>query len=149
MDKIEEYWQAFIIKHNLNKDKRYVSYYHFELTKYWANELLRLVLIGQKRATSSSYFSYEIEKTKLPEVGDYNIITDWEGNPHGVLLTTNVHILPFKDMTFDICQKEGEDESLDSWRKGHEKFFKEEAKELNYTFSKDMLIVFEEFIKLD
>ena len=65
--------------------------------------------------------------------------------PKCVIETTNVRILPFKDITYDICRLEGEDDSLESWRKGYISFFKEEGKELGYEFSEEMPVVFEEF----
>ena len=34
---------------------------------------------------------------------------------------------------------------LESWRKNHEKFFKEEGRLLGYEFSEDMPVIFEEF----
>lgn len=145
MDKIKAFWDTFLIEKNLDKDTTYESYYHFELSEYWANELLRLVLIGQKRATASSYDSYIIEGQKLPKIGDLNIVTDFDGNPKGVIETTQVTILPFKDLTFDIVKREGEDDTLESWQEGHIKFFTAEGKELGYTFSDDMKVVFEDF----
>lgn len=65
--------------------------------------------------------------------------------PKCVIETTNVSILPFKDITYDICRLEGEDDSLESWRKGHISFFKEEGKKSGYEFSEEMPVVFEEF----
>ena len=65
--------------------------------------------------------------------------------PKCVIETTNVRILPFKDITYDICRLEGEDDSLESWRKGHISFFKEEGKKSGYEFSEEMPVVFEEF----
>lgn len=52
----------------------------------------------------------------MQEKGSYSIVTDWEGVPKCVIETTNVRILPFKDITYDICKLEGEDDSLESWR---------------------------------
>ena len=46
-------------------------------------------------------------------------------------------------MSLSIWQ--GEDESIESWKQTHEKFFREEGHELGYRFSEDMDIVFEEF----
>lgn len=78
-------------------------------------------------------------------MGDYSIITDWDGIPRCVIETTAVTILPYKDITFDICKREGEDDSLESWQRGHERFFIEDGKELGYEFSQDMPVVFEDF----
>ena len=119
--------------------------WHFEITEKSCNHLLELVLIGKKRATSSSLEGYQIEGEEIPKVGDMSVITDWDGNPRCVIKTTSVRIIPYKDITFDIAKLEGEDDNLDSWRENHEKFFTEEGKEVGYEFSKDMDVVFEEF----
>lgn len=90
-------------------------------------------------------WGYEIEGEKIPQIGDYNIITDWNGNPRCAIQTTNVKILSFKSITYEICKLEGEDENLESWQKGHIAFFEAEGKEIGYTFSEDMPVIFEEF----
>lgn len=54
-------------------------------------------------------------------------------------------LLPFKDLTFDIVKREGEDDTLESWQKGHEKFFTAEGFDMVYSFTKEMLVVFEDF----
>lgn len=141
----DEFWKEFLEQSRLDKNLRYKDCFHFELSEYWANELLRLVLIGQKKATSSSIYAYESEGENIPQKDDYSIVTDWDGNPRCVIRTTNVRIIPFKDITYDICKLEGEDENLESWKRGHISFFQEDAKELGYVFSEDMPVVFEEF----
>lgn len=142
---IEEFWKSFIDKNKLPCSTSYISSLHFELTEKWANELLRLVLIGQKKATSSAYISFELENERVPEAGDYSIVTDWLGVPRCVIKTTAVKVLPYKDITLEICSREGEDDSLESWRKGHERFFIEDGKELGYKFSDELLVLFEDF----
>ena len=63
---INTFWENFLLKTNRDKDIKYIDYFHFELTKRWANELLRLVLIGQKQATSSSLLAYQIGGDRIP-----------------------------------------------------------------------------------
>ncbi len=118
--------------------------WHFEITESACNYLLDLVLKGKKRATSSAYEGYE-EDEEMPKVGELSVITDWDGNPRCVIKTTNIIILPYKDITFDLAKLEGEDDNLDSWRKNHEHFFKEEGLELGYEFNENMKVIFEEF----
>lgn len=142
---INEFWEKFLLKTNKDKTTKYIEYFHFELTEKWANELLRLVLIGQKQATSSSFLAYQIEKEKIPKVGDLSIITNWDGIPKAVIESTNITIIPFKDITFNMCKKEGEDENLESWREKHIKFFSCEGDIVGYKFTEEMLVVFEEF----
>ncbi len=142
---IELFWEAFLKETGRSKMTKYVEAFHFELTEKLANELLRLVLTGQKRATSSSLWSYELEGERIPKVGDFSIVTDWDGIPWCVIQTTAVTVLPFSKITYPICKREGEDDSLESWRNGHIRFFKNEGKELGYVFTADMPVVFEDF----
>lgn len=141
----QDFWDRFLKEKNLPPDTAYFDCFHFELTEKWAEELLRLVLQGQKKATASSFYAFEKENLRLPQVGDYSIVTNWSGIPRCVIETKKVQILPFKEMTFDICRLEGEDDSLASWQKGHERFFTDEGKALGYVFSEEMPVVFEEF----
>lgn len=145
MNKIESFWNQFLIDTNRDLNEKYQAAFHFELTEKLANELLELVLRGQKKATASSLNSYTIENERLPQTGDLNIVTDWNGNPRGVIQTTCVTILPYKDITYEICKREGEDDNLESWQQGHLRFYKEEGKLLGYEFSEDLLVVFEDF----
>ena len=119
--------------------------WHFELTEGACNYLLDLVLKGQKKATASSVLGYQIEGEEIPKEGNLSVITDWDGNPRCVIKTTRVRIIPYKDITFDIAKLKGEDDTLEYWRKNHEKFFTEEGKDLGYKFSEEMEVIFEEF----
>ena len=119
--------------------------WHFELTEGACNYLLDLVLKGQKRATASSVLGYQIEGEEIPKEGNLSVITYWDGNPRCVIKTTRGRIIPYKDITFDIAKLEDEDDTLESWRKNHEKFFTEEGKDLGYKFSEEMEVIFEEF----
>ncbi len=125
---VDEFWNTFLLETGKNKDTKYIDCFHFELTEKLANELLSLVLSGQKRATAASLYAYEINGDRIPQTGDYSIVTDWEGNPRCIIETIDVTILPFKDVTFDICKREGEDENLASWRDGHIRFFIEDGR---------------------
>ncbi len=145
MKNVDEFWSEFLVKTNKDCSIKYTDCFHFHSTKEWVDKLLKLVLSGQKQATTSSLYAYETEGNKIPQVGDCSIVTDWEGNPNCVIETTSVIILPFNEITYDICKREGEDDNLDSWREGHTKFFINEGQELGYSFSECMPVVFEDF----
>ncbi len=144
-EQINAFWMRFIKAANHDFKTRYLSVFHFELNEHLAHELLELVLSGQKKATASSLKSFEIENEPLPKVGDLHIVTDWDGNPRCVIQTTALTVLPYREMTYEICKREGEDDSLESWQKGHQRFFEEEGKQLGYEFSEDLLVLFEDF----
>ena len=108
--------------------------FHFELTQTLADSQLKLVLDNIKRATASSLYAYEIQQERLPQVNDFNILTDWAGTPFCVIKTTAVTILPFHKITFALCMREGEDDTLESWQKTHRAFFTKEGNALAIRF---------------
>lgn len=142
---IKDFWNTFLIETERDLSTTYIECFHFDLTETSANALLELVLSGEKTATSSSLYYFKNTNIKVPEPGDLSIVTDWSGTPKCVIETIEVTILPFKDITFEMCKHEGEDDSLESWQNGHTRFFTEEGKEFNYIFSKEMPVVFEKF----
>ena len=119
--------------------------WHFELTEAACNELLGLVLEGRKRATSSSLASYRLSGEDVPREGDLSVICDWNADPRCVVRTTRVEVVPYHAVTFEMARREGEDETLASWREHHERYFREEGRELGYAFTDDMDVVFEDF----
>ncbi|MFU8786809.1 MAG: ASCH domain-containing protein [Candidatus Izemoplasmataceae bacterium] len=145
MDTIQAFWQRFLKALNKPENTKYISCFHFELTEHLANELLALVLKGQKKATASSLLAYEIEKEPLPKIGELSIVTDFNGTPRCVIETQAVTIIPFNEMTYEICKREGEDDTLESWQAGHRKFFSAEGKIVGYEFREDLPVVFEDF----
>ena len=145
MTKIDTFWKRFLKGTGRDEDTPYFEAFHFELTEKLANELLELVLSGKKKATASSLKSFELDNSPLPKAGDLSIVTDFHGEPKCVIETTALTLIPFKDMTYDICKREGEDDTLESWKKGHRHFYEEEGRLLGYTFTEDLMIVFEDF----
>ena len=119
--------------------------WHFELTERACNELLGLVLEGRKRATSSSLASYRLAGEDVPREGELSVICDWDGNARCVVRTTRVEVVPFRAVTLEMARREGEDDSLASWRENHERYFREEGKDAGYAFTDDMDVVFEDF----
>ncbi len=105
--------------------------------------LVSLVLSGKKKATTSALDAYINEP--LPMVGNISILLDNDKNPLGIIKTTKVTHIPFKEMTYDVCKLEGEDETVDTWKETHMNIFKKEGKELGYTFNENSVVVFEEF----
>lgn len=145
MDTIKDFWKQFLKDTQRDPNTRYIEAFHFELTEKLATELLELVLQGKKRATASSLKSFELNHEPIPKPGDLSIITDFEGNPKCVIETTQIQVIPFKEMTYDICKREGEDDSLESWIQGHKRFYQAEGKIMGYEFSEDLMVVFEDF----
>jgi uncharacterized protein YhfF len=142
---VDTFWKEFLMNTNKNFSLKHTGDWCFGLPESETNYLNSLILSGKKEATTSCFLAYEIENEPLPQVGEFDILTDLSGNPLCVLLTTAVTILPFKDVTFEICKREGENDTLESWQNEHRQFFIKEGNELGYKFTDDTLVVFEDF----
>ena len=101
------------------------------------DKLIKLVLAGQKKATTSIY-----DENDLPIIDEETIICFNDGKPACIVKTIDYKIMKFKEMTEKFARLEGEgDLSLDYWRKSHESCFKS----YNFNFNDETLIVFEMF----
>lgn len=103
-------------------------------------ELIALVRSGKKTATCAALRDYEAEGEPLPEVGQYEIVLDTTETPVLVLKTLWVATLRFADVDWAFAKDEGEDDTLESWRRNHRAFF-----ERNGGFDPDMLLVCQRF----
>lgn len=146
LDKLlSDFWTGFIEEKQLSAETSYTKCFHFENTEQAANSMLKLVLRGKKRAGSRLVMEYERLSEPIPKRGDLKVVTDWDGTPRCVIETTKVRIIPFKDVTFDICCREGEDKTLEDWQSSHKTYFEQCCREYGIDFSEDMKIVFEDF----
>ena len=105
-----------------------------------ADQLLRLVFSGKKRATCWACLHEE-----PPAAGNLTVMTDWEGRAGCVLETVCARKLRFAEVTWELARKEGENECMEAWRKEHIRFFHAEGLREGHRFSGEMEIIFEEF----
>lgn len=142
---IAAFWRAFLEHTGRPSDTRYVEAFHFGAIEASSARLLALTLSGEKRATCSSLPAYEKVFGFVPKAGDLSIVTDFFGHPRCVIETTRVEVRPFRDISWEMARREGEDESLEGWRENHIEFFTLEGKQLGYAFDWDMRVIFEDF----
>lgn len=97
--------------------------WHFGEDEETANGTLAQILDGSKRMTSSVYCYLEPEpglpleeQLAYPKVGDLNVITDWDGNPKCIVRTTDVRIMEYGSVPFEIARLENGDETLEDWQ---------------------------------
>ncbi|MBU5225118.1 ASCH domain-containing protein [Clostridium senegalense] len=145
---VKDMWEKYLIsigENFINTNKEYTAWYFCD-NEESANNLAALTREGIKRGTTSLYDLYKLENEELPEVGEYSIITDWDGVAKCLIRNKKVTILPFKDVGKELAAIEGEgDKSLNYWRKVHIDFFTRELKNLEMEFTEDRIVVFEEF----
>lgn len=98
--------------------------------------LVNLVLSGKKRATTSLY-----NENDIPVEDEKSVLLFSDGRKACITKTSRVVITEFKNITWDLAQLEGENNSLDEWRKEHLNFFKS----IDNSFNDDTKVVFEMF----
>ncbi len=122
---------------------------HFCDNENDANECLKLVLSGTKRATSHSLLGLQMRKERLPKIGDFTIITDWNGNARCIVRTVAVRLKPFFSIRESYAKIEGEgDKSLDYWKKTHWDYYIRELEPYGRRPVNSMIIVCEIFEKV-
>jgi uncharacterized protein YhfF len=103
-------------------------------------QLVELILRGDKTATAGLVLDYEAEGEELPTVGEHFVVLDFDDQPVGVIVTTEVRVVRAADVDEQFARDEGEGfESVADWREAHERFF--EA----YLFDDDTQVVCERF----
>jgi uncharacterized protein YhfF len=145
---VEKIWQSYMesIGESIQLTDKTYKAWHFCMDEKNANELAELVRKGVKRGTTSLYYSYQLENEPLPKVGQYNIITNWDGVSQCIIKTVDVAVKPFNEVTEAFAEIEGEgDGSLNYWKKVHEIAFKKELTSTEKEFSEEMLVVCEIF----
>ena len=105
-----------------------------------SNRLLSLVRLGRKRATCGALRDFGPGGEVRPSVGRCDIALDWHGNPAIVVRTIDVKECRFCDVDADFALAEGENETLDGWRRDHRDYF-----ERNGGWSEDMQLLCERF----
>lgn len=111
-----------------------------------AEELIALILIGQKRATATALADYEAENEPIAEIGDLYIATDGQMRPRAVLEITDVQSGPLSSVDDQFAWDEGEgDRSRDTWLADHTWAFTRTYARLGQEFHPDIPVVFERF----
>ncbi len=146
MTEIEEYWEKFLAESGQNKDEvGFSGELMFENGGNTGDEQLALVLGGEKTAAFSPFPAYAINGEPLPVAGEIYIVEDRNGSPRCIIEITSVNVIPFKDVTWEMAQKEGEDTCLEDWKAKESEFLQDEADLCGFEFNDETKLVFEIF----
>lgn len=111
-----------------------------------ADELLGLVLIGEKTGTVTAAVELEAADEPMPKKGDLAILLDGAGEPRALIRTTQVDVVPFDEVSEEFAYTEGEgDRTLASWREDHEAYWRRVLPPFGLDFSLAMDVVCEQF----
>lgn len=119
---------------------------HFCDNEKDANTCADLVCKEIKRATSHSLKGMQLRHEKLPKIGDFYVVTDWNGNAKCIIRTTSVKLVPYFAIREEHARLEGEgDKSLAHWKNTHWDRCTRELAEFGSQPTESMIVVFETF----
>lgn len=141
----DSFWSGFLEEKQLPADTACADYFSFGKTEQEANEVLKQVLRGKKRADCRLLREYELSGRRVPKKGELKAVTDADGTPRCVIETTAVRKLPFAEVTFEQCRRVDGAKTLEEWQEKHRRLFDESAQECGFSFTEDMIVLIEEF----
>lgn len=143
---IAQFWQAYVVCQRDDPTPRFFEAFHFDDNERSANELVRLVLKRQKRASAGLVWSFEAAAVPLPQPGDLSVVTDWSKRPLCVIETQRVDVVPFNEVSENFAATEGEgDGSLRYWQEAHWAYFGRECLRIGRTPDARMPVICERF----
>lgn len=145
MKSADELWFEFIKKTNRNPEERCSGDLTFESRGIKNDSQIAMILSGQKKAIFSALSSYLIDSEPLPLSGECYIVFDRAQNPLCIIETEEVEIVPFNQVTWEMAQKEGEDNNLEEWKEKQRDYLETEAEIVGFNFTEDLKLVYQTF----
>ena len=122
---------------------------HFFDNEKDANECAQLVKNGIKKVITHSLLGLQYRKEPLPKIGDFTVVTDWNGKAQCIVRTTSVQLKPYFSIDGEYAHLEGEgDKSLAHWKKVHWDYFTRELAPFQRVPRESMIIVCESIEKV-
>ena len=142
-------WGDYLDKHLEDAFHEAPKTIHFFDNEKDANESVKLVNKGIKKATSDSLIAIQCRNEKLPKIGDFTVVTDWNGKAQCIVKTIKVQLKPFFSINEQYAKIEGEgDKSLTHWKKIYLEYYTKELKVFRRVPNESMIVVCQEFEKV-
>lgn len=139
-------WAEYVLARGFAEEPEPPTVERFGDTAELSDELLGLVLFGQKRATATLVREFAAWGDPMPRIGGHWIACDGAGVPRIVIRTTELRLGTFWEADAAFAFDEAEDDrSLASWRAGHRAYWERASAELGFAWSETDEIVFERF----
>ncbi len=145
MSMADVYWDKFIKASGRDENDRYSGELSFENRNFTGDEQLALVLAGKKTASFSPFPAYAINREPIPVAGELYVVEDRNESPKCIIELTDVNVVPFNEVTWEMAQREGEDSSLDEWKEKQNEYMSDEGDICGFTFSETTNVVCEFF----
>ena len=104
------------------------------------DQLVALICAGRKTATCGALRDFEADGEPIPEVGQYEVVLNWDETPAAVVRMTDVTVQRYDAVSEDFALAEGENDSFAGWDAGHRAYFSR-----NGGWSADMMLVCQRF----
>ena len=141
-----EFWKQYLKDTNQKENENvYSGELVFEDAGMTGQTQLSMVLSGAKTAMFTPLDTIEINMEKMPSVGEVYVVLDSNDEPRCVIELTDVRIIPLDEISWELAQKDGEDENMDDWQAKMEEFLEEEADLCGFEPLPDSKIVCEIF----
>jgi uncharacterized protein YhfF len=141
---IQRFWRAYASAEHLPVSTYTV--FRFGDSDELADKLVRLVLAGKKRATTSLLRDFTAADEPLPRPGDYGVVVDAHNAPRCVVRTTEVSVKLIRDVDDDFAQDEGGgDCSLSWWQSSHVRYFRRQGAREGFVFDDNSQVVLVRF----
>ena len=111
-----------------------------------ARDIADLILDGTKTATGSLLWTYEADGERVPQVGDFWIVTKGHDDPVCVIETIDQHIITFDQVPSEYAWEGGEgDRTVEGWRRIYWQLIQEECVRIGRVPSAQAPLVMERF----
>ncbi|UWX55139.1 ASCH domain-containing protein [Maribacter litopenaei] len=142
-------WGDYLDKHLEDAFHEAPEVIHFCDNEVDANICADLVKKGVKKATTDSLLGLQYRNEPLPKIGDFKVVTNWEGEAQCIIKLISVKLKPFFSIDTAYAQKEGEgDKSLEYWKKTHWDYYTRELEPFGRVPRESMIVVCQEFEKI-
>jgi len=141
---VEAFWQDYRRQRGVPEQPYDVC--RFGSSPAMGDELLALVLKGQKRATACLLRDVESGGEMMARVGGHVVVLDGSDRPRAIWRTRTVDVKPLAEVDDAFAWDEGEgDRTRADWLAMHTRYFEARAKAEGFSFTPSMPAVFERF----
>lgn len=112
-----------------------------------AETQLNLVISGKKRTISHALLGLQLRKEPLPKIGDFTVLTDWNGKAGCIIRTVAVRLTPMFSIRSSYAKMDGY-ASLDEWKAAQWEIYTRELLPFGRVPRESMIVVCEVFEKV-
>ena len=146
---ISTFWDEFLNCPSCpaNAEDLFMESFQIGSNEAEADEGARLILSGEKTATSALLWEIEQEQRIMPEVGVLSVVENGSGKPVCVIQTTWVDTIRFADIDADFARDYAEtsDGSIDAWYDEFDDYYFYVCERMGRTLTEDTPLVCERF----